>query len=381
MVEVFKIEEHVWAWGIGAFFAASAALCSFLHIRLHFMYSRNYTLLKYTVRILLMVPIYAFEAWLGLFLKQYALYWTVLRETYESLVVYSFYQFLVGYLGSRETLVEILDARHKEKQDQQKHLFPFNCLPPWQFGESFVHNTKLGILQYVPVKVITAIITFILEYKDKYGDGEFVADQGYPYIALIVNSSQIWALYCLVLFYMAMKEELKPIHPMPKFLCIKAVVFFTFWQSVVIAGFVHVGVITATNDYSEGDIAAGLQNFLVTIEMFFAALSHVYAFPAKEFSEVDNGVKVEMRGTLQKLGSIFHPKDLYHDVKDVMRKKKGGDEPNAVTILQPEDKLSEEEQQKREEATLSSIEEGPTKKKRTPNRTSYSSVHQSEGTK
>jgi len=268
-----------------------------------------------------MVPIYAFEAWLGLFLKQYALYWTVLRETYESLVVYSFYQFLVGYIGNREKLVTVLDDRYKMNKDQQKHLFPFNCLPPWQLGESFVHKTKLGILQYVPIKVTTALITFILEYQDKFGDGEFVADQGYPYIALIVNASQIWALYCLVLFYMALKEELKPIHPMPKFLCIKAVVFFTFWQSVVIAGFVHVGVITSTKDYSEGDIAAGFQNFLVTIEMLFAALSHIYAFPAREFDENAVGTKIEMRSTLQKLGSIFHPKDLYHDVKDVMKKK------------------------------------------------------------
>ena len=36
-------------------------------------------------------------------------------------------------------------------------------------------------------------------------------------------------MYFLVLFYMSVKEELAPIKPVPKFLCIKAIIFFSFW--------------------------------------------------------------------------------------------------------------------------------------------------------
>lgn len=38
-----------------------------------------------------------------------------------------------------------------------------------------------------------------------------------------------FAMYCLVLFYRALREELSSIKPVGKFLCVKMVVFVSFW--------------------------------------------------------------------------------------------------------------------------------------------------------
>ena len=61
-----------------------------------------------------------------------------------------------------------------------------------------------------------------------FEEGKFKVDVAYPYIIAINNLSQFIAMYHLVVFYRAYREALKPMKPIGKFLCIKAVVFFSF---------------------------------------------------------------------------------------------------------------------------------------------------------
>lgn len=108
------------------------------------------------------------------------------------------------------------------------HIFPLCYLKPWSMGREFVHNCRHGILQYTVVRPIITLISVICELNGVYGEGTFKANVAFPYVVAINNVTQFTAMYCLVLFYKANKTELKPMKPLPKFLCIKAVVFFSF---------------------------------------------------------------------------------------------------------------------------------------------------------
>lgn len=59
--------------------------------------------------------------------------------------------------------------------------------------------------------------------------------------------------------------------------------FFSYWQSVALAILARLGLIRSAewSTYDADDVAAGLQNFLICVEMFLAAVMHAHAFPPR----------------------------------------------------------------------------------------------------
>lgn len=88
----------------------------------------------------------------------------------------------------------------------------------------------------------------------------------YPYIAVVLNFSQSWALYCLVQFYTVTDDELARIKPLYKFLTFKSIVFLTWWQGVAIAALYALGLFKSP--IAQGlQLKTSVQDFIICIEV------------------------------------------------------------------------------------------------------------------
>lgn len=247
------------------------------------------------------VPIYSIESWLCLRFHEFAIYIETLRDCYESYVLYSFLHFLIEVLGGEESLIMML----KDKSPTRGvHYAPLNWfMKPWVMGQPasrvdietgersvkwtspFFKHCKLGCLQYVLLKLVCTVATLILEHFDLYKEGDFTPKGGYLYICILTNTSQCWALYCLIFFYYATKNELGPIRPVGKFLAVKSLVFFTWWQALGISMLHEMKLIPSyeAGGWTTEEVARGLQAYLICIEMFIAAVLHIFIFPHTDY--------------------------------------------------------------------------------------------------
>lgn len=299
-----KRDQEIFIAGIFAWVAVPISLWEIIQ---HVINYSEPVLQKPIIRILWMVPIYAINAWLVLLFPQQSIYMDSGRECYEAFVIYNFMKFLLNYLSAEMDLETNLELK-----PQVKHIFPLCFLPNWEMGREFVHICKHGILQYTVVRPLSTAISVICEVSGVYGEGEFVANRAYPYLLVVNNLSQFAAMYCLVLFYKATSAELKPMKPLPKFLCIKAVVFFSFFQGVLIDVLVYSGIIFKNDNTSEElNVSKRLQNFLICIEMCMAAVAHHYSFSFKQFVNTESP-----RNCCQAFLAMWDVSDIHHDIQE-----------------------------------------------------------------
>eukprot|EP00050_Salpingoeca_kvevrii_P016057 m.52223 g.52223 ORF g.52223 m.52223 type:complete len:400 (+) comp6676_c0_seq2:229-1428(+) len=308
-------QTHVQAWFAAGVFVCLAVPMSVWDVAQHFRHYHNPVLQKHIIRVLWMVPIYAVTSWLGLRFYGAAIYLDTVRECYEAYVIYNFFNYLLVYLRLNNDNFDLELTR----RPPQKLLFPLCKLKPWRMGGSFLGKCTHGVTSYILVRPLVTMIALACETFDAYGEGEIRGDKAYAYLAFITNCSQAWAMYCLVLFYTAFKKDLKEIKPFGKFLTIKAVVFFSFWQSIVISILVKANVITTKSTwthYNSHSVAAGLQDFLICIEMFIAALVHHKVFSYREHLPQNDPELRQPLGFADSLRALFDVSDVHSNVVD-----------------------------------------------------------------
>lgn len=269
-------------------FALLAVVLSMLLILQHLRAYTNPAEQKWIVAVLFMVPVYATESILSLWNPSLSLACDILRNCYEAFALYSFGSYLVACLGGEQKVIELLEDESRQMKEpllegeenpefKGRRIRDF-IFQPCALGKDLLAVEKFGLVQYMILKTVCAFLALVLELFGVYGDGEFKWYYGYPYFAVVLNFSQMWALYCLVQFYNVTHQRLQAIKPLAKFISFKAIVFATWWQGVGIALLCSFGVLPR-----EGKFQTGLQDFLISIEMAVAAVAHIFVFSAKPY--------------------------------------------------------------------------------------------------
>lgn len=275
---------------------------------------------KFLIGLVLMVPVYALESFLSLLDADAAFNYEIIRDWYEAFALYCFGRYLIACLGGEESTIEFMESKslisHSIPLIEEsytygivEHPFPLSCfLSDWYLGPHFYEAVKIGIVQYMTLKLICAPLAMFFQFLGVYGEGKFEWGYAYPYLAVVLNFSQSWALYCLVQFYSVTKDKLAPIKPLAKFLTFKSIVFLTWWQGVGVAFLFSMGALKGS---LAQELQTRIQDYIICIEMGVAAVVHLYVFPAVPYKRGERCVRdVSVMTEYASLGAPPDPEEV-----------------------------------------------------------------------
>ncbi|KAJ5759607.1 hypothetical protein N7520_006763 [Penicillium odoratum] len=296
----------------------SALVASLLSIVSIWFQMKNYRkplLQRYVVRILLMVPIFAAASWTSIVSLIAAQFLDPIRDIYEAFTIYTFFQLLINFLGGERAVIIMAHGR-----PPVSHAWPLNHFLP-KVDISDPHTflaVKRGILQYAWLKPILALASIIMKATDTYHEGYLDIGSGYLWTGLVYNASVTLSLYSLAMFWVCLHDDLLPFRPVPKFLCVKLIIFASYWQGFFLSILQWLGALgNGVAGYTPDNLAAAIQDSLLCFEMPFFAIAHWYAFSWHDYA--DPSISAARMPVKYALRDAFGPLDLIEDTKMTLR--------------------------------------------------------------
>ena len=251
-------------------------------------------------------------------------YLAIIKDFYEAYVIYQFLSFCIAVLGKgdRNTVVDLL-ARRADHLTPPFRIWDVFSICGCCQREAYESNRQLAdeillqcqifAMQFVFFRPVTTTAMVVLDKLEYYGAGTGPSDYRSPqfYIVIIQNISIFVAFTGLLKFYHAVYKDLEWCRPFAKFLCIKGVVFMTFWQGLAIS------ILAQTTNFGgdqADEWATSAQNFLICLEMLLFSIAHFYCFPTEEWEE---GYRV--KHSQGKFGDSIALSDFFDDVKLILK--------------------------------------------------------------
>ncbi|PWY71695.1 DUF300-domain-containing protein [Aspergillus heteromorphus CBS 117.55] len=277
---------------ISGSFAIFAAVVSFGLLMNHATHYSKPIEQRHIIRIIWMLPIYSSVAWLSIYYYKSSVYFNIVGYCYEAFAISAFFTLLCQYIAP---------DLHSQKEyfraiTPKKWIWPLPWLQKCSGGENGIWRTPrsgltwfnviwVGIFQYCLMRVLMTIIGVITQHFGVYCEETLNPQFAYVWILGIDWIAVCVAMYCLVQFYVQIKETISSYSPFMKLLCIKLVIFLSFWQSSIISLLCDIGLITANSKIQSPDLTVTLPNVLICIEMALISILHLWSYPWEPYTK------------------------------------------------------------------------------------------------
>lgn len=274
-----------------------SVIASLVIFSLIIMHLRNYRKpfqQRLMIRIQLILPLFALSCY-SMLINPTALivkfFIEPAREIYEAFVIYTFFSLLIDMLGGAKSIVIMTSGRPPVPHPG----FMGKCLPKLDISDPTTFLAiKRGILQYVWLKPILCFSILFGEVFGWYDVNDLSVRSFYLWLTVLYNCSVSLSLYCLAIFWKILWTDLKPFNPIGKFLCVKLIIFASYWQGVILSILNFAGVLPGAGHEGENgaaNIGVSIQNSLLCVELIGFAIGHWFAFSYKPFtiSRIPNG--------------------------------------------------------------------------------------------
>ncbi|KAG8980694.1 hypothetical protein FRB93_009067 [Tulasnella sp. JGI-2019a] len=276
-------DTHRIGWAIAGGCTILTTLLTLYNVQNHARNYRNPAEQRQIIRITYMPLVYGIISFFSYrYFRSYT-YYELAEVVYEALTISAFLLLLIQYVartGADDTAQAALS-----RKDKTKLPLPLCC---WRYRPTkpyFMYTLKWSVLQYAAIRPLISIAGIVCQAFNVLCESTYSIHFAYVYLQAVDFVSISVALYGLILFYVLTKEELKGRRPLAKFMCIKLIVFFTFYQSFVFNILADHGVIKATSFWTSTNIVDGLNALATCIEMMFFAALIIWAYPASEYHE------------------------------------------------------------------------------------------------
>ncbi|KAL4807761.1 organic solute transporter Ostalpha-domain-containing protein [Aspergillus unguis] len=275
---------------VGAF-AIVAGIISFYLIMRHATHYSKPIEQRHTIRILLMIPIYSLVAWLSTYYYKHAVYFDVLGDCYEAFTISAFFALLCHYIAP-----DLHSQKEYFRGIQPKNwVWPLTWLQKiwggkdgiWRVprsGLTWFNVIWVGVFQYCLLRVLMTIVAVVTQKFDLYCESSLNPAFSHIWVLAIECVAVTIAMYCLIQFYIQIKDEISEHRPFLKITSIKLVIFLSFWQTSVISFLFSAGAIKASEKIAAPDLKVVLANLIISIEMALFAILHLWSFPWKPYA-------------------------------------------------------------------------------------------------